>query len=252
MTIDYRQLNDVTLPFAGSVPIIDELIYSVKGKEWLSTFDLATAYHQLPVAKEDQIKTTFVSPLGTFKYVRVPFGLKNAVQFYCTAVAGIMCHISCNTPEALVGAYLDDIIIGTDTFERHLEYIEDFLACCVVNSCKISLEKSDLFCKEVSYLGFKVNGKFYKPDPDRIKALQELPKPNDIKSLRSFLGSVNYYSHMLCNIRTKLEPLQAALRGGVSGKGRFLPYLWREPGPMLKSTWILTGGPPRRSWNRNM
>ena len=90
MCIDYRQVNAVTTPMAGSVPLIEELVRNVRGKTWLSTFDLASAYHQCPIAEEDQCKTAFVTPWGTFKYTRVPFGLRNAVQYFCEAIAQVL------------------------------------------------------------------------------------------------------------------------------------------------------------------
>ncbi|MEJ2153674.1 MAG: reverse transcriptase family protein, partial [Gemmatimonadota bacterium] len=161
MCIDFRAVNEVTEPFAGTIPLIDELLASIKGKSILSTFDLTSAYHQCPIAEEDRIKTTFATPMGNFMFVRVPYGLKNAVQYYCQAVAGIMRPIAVNQPDALIAAYLDDVIVGSATFDRHCELLEDFLNICVANRCKISLEKSHVGCKEVSYLGYRVNSKYY-------------------------------------------------------------------------------------------
>ena len=61
-------MNGVTVPFAGGVPQIDELVRAVRGKEVFSTFDLANAYHQMSVHEQDQEKTTFVTHQGTYKF----------------------------------------------------------------------------------------------------------------------------------------------------------------------------------------
>ena len=216
MCIDYRQVNELTVPFAGSVPYIDELICAVRGKAWLSTFDLASAYMQCPVAEEDQVKTTFVTHMGTFMYTRVPFGLRNAVQYYCACISQVLRPVAVESEDALLDSYLDDVIVGAKTFERHCELIADFLACCCANNCKISLEKSFVGGAQVSYLGYLVNQHYCEADPDRLQGLRDMSHPTSIKTLRSFLGAINYFAPMLPGIRTITEPLQECLRGGIT------------------------------------
>ncbi|KAG6462837.1 hypothetical protein O3G_MSEX013500 [Manduca sexta] len=76
--VDYRKLNHITRADKYPLPLIDELIQSTKCNSVMSTIDLKSGYWQIEVAPEDRDKTAFVSPFGTFRFRRMPFGLRHA------------------------------------------------------------------------------------------------------------------------------------------------------------------------------
>ena len=76
--IDYRKLNDATRKDHFSLPFIDQMIEKLSGHEYYCFLDDYFGYNQIPVAPEDQEKTTFTCPYVTFAYRRMPFGLCNA------------------------------------------------------------------------------------------------------------------------------------------------------------------------------
>ena len=76
--IDYRKLNDATRKDHSPLPFIDQMIEKVFGHEYYCFLDGYFRYNQIPVAPEDQEKTTFTCPYGTFAYKRMSFGLCNA------------------------------------------------------------------------------------------------------------------------------------------------------------------------------
>jgi hypothetical protein len=75
--IDFRWLNKVTITDPFPTPFTNELINEVVGHEFDSFTDGFSGYNQVPMAKEDQHKTTFVCEFGSFAYKVIPFGLKN-------------------------------------------------------------------------------------------------------------------------------------------------------------------------------
>jgi hypothetical protein len=76
--IDYRKLNTATRKDHFPLPFIDQMVERLAGHEYYYFLDGYSGYNQVPVDLEDQEKTTFTCPFGTFAYRRMPFGLCNA------------------------------------------------------------------------------------------------------------------------------------------------------------------------------
>ncbi|GFW28333.1 transposon Tf2-11 polyprotein [Trichonephila clavipes] len=117
LRIDYRKLNEVTVPDTYPLPRIDGLLQEAKHTEYISTIDLKSGYHQVNDNPADRDKTTFVCPFGTYRFKRMPFGLKNAPATF----QRLMDIFRRGLP---VLAYLNDIIIMSPTFEQHLADLE--------------------------------------------------------------------------------------------------------------------------------
>ncbi|GFV19361.1 hypothetical protein TNCV_3662941 [Trichonephila clavipes] len=78
LCIDYHKLNAITIPDKYPLPLMDVLLHDAKSTAFISTLDLKSGYHQVEINPVDQDKTAFVCPFGTFRYKRMPFGLRNA------------------------------------------------------------------------------------------------------------------------------------------------------------------------------
>ena len=76
--VDYKELNKPTLKDYFPFPFIDQVLDTLAGKEYFSFLDGFSGYNQISIAKEDQDKTTFTCPWGTYAYKVLPFGLCNA------------------------------------------------------------------------------------------------------------------------------------------------------------------------------
>ncbi|MDD0148478.1 reverse transcriptase family protein, partial [Shigella flexneri] len=75
MCIDYRGFHAVRKKSHYPLPFIDQMLSRLAGKTHYCCLDGYSGFHQIPVAPEDQEKTTFTCPFGTFAYRRMPFGL---------------------------------------------------------------------------------------------------------------------------------------------------------------------------------
>ncbi|GFW30847.1 hypothetical protein TNCV_4089671 [Trichonephila clavipes] len=78
LCIDYRKLNEITVADTYPLPRMDDLLHQAKLTPFMSTLDLRAGYHQVKVHVEDQDKTAFVCPFGTYRFLRKPYGLRNA------------------------------------------------------------------------------------------------------------------------------------------------------------------------------
>ncbi|CAK9801707.1 Retrovirus-related Pol polyprotein from transposon 297 [Anthophora quadrimaculata] len=78
MVIDYRQLNEKTVPDAYPLPSIVEILDQLGSAKYFTTFDLASGFHQIGMSEEDARKTVFSTLYGHYEFSRMPFGLQNA------------------------------------------------------------------------------------------------------------------------------------------------------------------------------
>ena len=119
LCIDYRELNQKTIPDRQPIPRIQDVLDSLGGNCWFSTLDQGKAYHQGFIAEESRQKTAFITPWGLYECNRIPFGLTNAPAVFQR------CMESCL--DGLVGevavVYLDDVLVYGNSFEAHLENI---------------------------------------------------------------------------------------------------------------------------------
>ena len=110
--IDYLQVNKVTQTDPYPMPRIEELLESLGKSNFISTLDMSKGYCQVPVAPNDSDKTK-----GKYRFLQMPFGLKGALSCF----QRLMDDILSDMPE-FFRAYLDDIIIFSDTWEECLQH----------------------------------------------------------------------------------------------------------------------------------
>ena len=119
LCVDYRCLNSVTKPDPFPLPRIDELLDGLGAAKYISTSDLERGYHQVPVHKDSISKTAFVMPHGKWECIRMPFGLKNGPAVFQRLMNTILADI-----RPLAAAYIDDIVVFSQTFEERLTHLE--------------------------------------------------------------------------------------------------------------------------------
>lgn len=90
--------------------------------------------------------------------------------------------------ELYVFVYLDDVIIVTETFVEHLEWLKKVFDGIKNANIKLSPEKCEFCCTQVRYLGYLVNEDGLQPDPKKIEPVVNYPVPRTVKQLRRFLG----------------------------------------------------------------
>jgi len=86
--------------------------------------------------------------------------------------------------------------------------LKRFLQRCRQNGIKLNKLKLKLECTEFPYLRRLVTKEGLKPDPDKIKAVQEMPRPENIKAVRRFCGFVNYLAEFMLKLSEVMEPIR--------------------------------------------
>lgn len=224
--IDFRKVNAVTKKDAYMIPHMDSILDQFRVAKFVTTIDLRNAYHHIPLDEPSKELTAFYVPgRGLLHFEVLPFGLTNAGAGFQRTIDQVI------LPEwRNVFAYLDDIIIASETFEEHLECIGKVVNRIHQFGLTINREKSHFCRKEVNYLGYVLSSKGLKIDPEKIRPILEYPAPKNLKQLRRFLGMAGWYSRFIDNFSEKKVPLTKLL-------SKNCPWNW-EPEQQAAFEWI--------------
>ena len=209
---DYRHLNRVTKPDKYPLPYLRDFSNDLNNKSIFSALDLKDAYYNIPVHKDDIQKTALSTPRGLYQYKRMPFGLRSASQTFQRFMDGILRNIQ--TPSGRkpsIFNYLDDILIASENETQHREDVETIMALLSENGLKISPEKCNFFTNRIEFLGHVITPEGLKPQTNKITAIREFPKPKTIKSLRRYMGMINFYHSFVPALAKVLSPVSTLM-----------------------------------------
>ena len=202
LCVDYRRLNAVSQTDAYPMPRIDDLIDRLGKAKYITTLDLTRGYWQVPVAEEDQPKTAFATPFGLFQFRVMPFGLSGA-----PATFQRMMDCLIQGMENFTAAYLDDLVIYSETWEEHLRHIQSVLDKLQEAGLTAKPAKCQFGMAQCTYLGHIVgNGRVY-PEADKLQAVKAFPIPVTKKQVRGFLGLTGYYRRFIPDYASIAVPL---------------------------------------------
>ena len=134
MCVDYRALNAISRTYIWPMPRIDDILAKLGRAKFFTTLDLRSGYHHIALDKDAIKKTAFVTPFGTYGYLKVPLGLAQAPSYFQNLMNKVLNGLN------FTFAYLDDIIIFSETAEQHLKQIQIVLDR--LRQAKLKLKKS--------------------------------------------------------------------------------------------------------------
>uniref|UniRef100_A0A1I7WYG7 RNA-directed DNA polymerase n=1 Tax=Heterorhabditis bacteriophora TaxID=37862 RepID=A0A1I7WYG7_HETBA len=185
MVVDYRKLNSITKKATYLLPRMDDIVDLIAGKLIYSSFDLTSGFWQIPLNPCDKYKTAFSTHVGTFQFTVLAMGLCGAPATFQSAMRETLRGL-----QATVYAYLDDVVLASDSADDHIREIDCLLQRLIISA------------------------KGCRPDPGKLVAIKEFPTPKSIKELQRFFGVCNFFSSIV-------QPLTELLRNDTK-------FIWTD------------------------
>jgi hypothetical protein len=217
LCVDYRKLNSVTKKDNYPLPRVDDMLETLSGSKYFSSLDLASGFWQVELDSKDREKTTFTTRFGTYEFVVMPFGLCNAPATFQRLMDTVLRDILWQ----FVVVYIDDINVGSRTFDEHLQHLEQVFKRLKDAGIKLSPEKCFFFKERLPFLGHVVSRNGIETDPEKIVTIKNFPIPKDLTQLRGFIALASYYRRFVKGFSAIAEPLNRLLKKGT-------PYKWTK------------------------
>jgi hypothetical protein len=178
--VDYQDINKACPKDNFPTPFVDQIIDDCAGSEIFSLMDGFSGYNQINIAPEDQHKTSFICPWGTFTYRKLPFGLKNAGATFQRAMSYAFHDI-----KHIVQPYLDDLLAHSLRRVDHPTHLQAIFVRRRFYRIRLNPHKC-VFCIESDrLLGFIVSRHGIRVDPIKVEAILNLPPPSSLRQLQS-------------------------------------------------------------------
>ena len=189
LSIDYKQLNRVTIKNRYPLPRIDDLFDPLRGVWVYSKIDLHAGYHQLKVKESDIPKTAFRTRYGHFKFTVMPFGLTNDP----TTFMDLMHRVFQPYLDQFFVVLVDDILIYSKSEEEHEGHLRIVIHALCDHQLYAKFSKCEFWLIEVRFLGYVVSASSVSVNPEKVKVAMSWERPKSVFYIHSFLGLAGYY-----------------------------------------------------------
>ena len=170
-----------------------EIFNKLNGGKIFSKIDLSGAYLQIEVEENSSKLLCINTHTGLYKFNRLASGVKVVPAIFQQVMDAMLGNLDFTT------AYLDDILITSKSVTEHRKQEHGF---------KVKEAKCNFFLSEIKYLGHIINKDGRWPDPDRATTIKDMPAPDNIQALQSFLGLANFYQISIKNMHNLRPPPQ--------------------------------------------
>nr|GEW69076.1 reverse transcriptase domain-containing protein [Tanacetum cinerariifolium] len=183
------------------------MLERLAGNEYYYFLDGFSGYFQIPIGPQDQEKTTFTCPYGTFAYRRMPFGLCNAPGTFQRCMMAIFHDMIEKTMEV----FMDDFSVFGNSFGTCLSHLDKMLKRCKDTNLCLNWEKTHFMVKEGIVLGHKISKNEIEVDKAKVDVIAKLPHPTTVKGIHSFLGHVGFYRRFIQDFSKITRPMTRLL-----------------------------------------
>ncbi|MBW0517918.1 hypothetical protein O181_057633 [Austropuccinia psidii MF-1] len=193
---DFRAMNKYTKADRYPIPRILHGLDKLAKAKYITKMDCMKGFHQNGVKQNSMKLLRIICHMGIYEYTRMPFGIKNAPARFQRMMDTIFQE---EISEGWMVVYIDHMIIYSETWEDHVQYIDKVLSQCTPINLKISLKKCNFGQQDLLALGHKVSGLILAINQNNIAAVLQKPVPKRIKEMQSFLGLASYYRNHINN-----------------------------------------------------
>ena len=190
IVIDYRRLNKQMVKNNYSLPLIIDLVDSMGNKRVFTKMDLWWGYNNVRIKEGDKWKVAFTTHVGSYKPVVMFFGMTNSPVTFQGMINKILRDM---INKGKVAAFVDNVLIGTETKEEHDEIMKEVLRRLEKNDLYMKPEKCAWKVQKVNFLRVVMGQETIEMEKNKVVGVLNWPVPKTVRDVRKFLGWVNYY-----------------------------------------------------------
>ena len=208
---DFRKLNNLTIKDVYPLPRIDDALSRLNGAQFFSIMDMQSGFWQLEVHPDSIEKTAFVTPDGLWQFKKMPFGLCNSPASFQRMMDIVLSGIKWSA--CLI--YLDDVIVFGRNLQEHRQRLDTVLGAIKGAGLRLKTNKCSFGETSLKMLGHIVDKDGINPDPAKIQAVEEFPRPMKVKDIQGFIGLCSYYRKFIPEFAEKARPLTSLTKSTV-------------------------------------
>lgn len=216
IVLDPKYLNDNIRRPHYPMQTLDDVTSRLADAKFFSILDITHAYWSVELDDESSYLTTFSSPFGRWRFLRLPFGIKSSQDIFQQKIDEIF--------EGLTGitSIVDDILVYGRSRQEHDQNLRVVLERARAKGIRFNLDKLVVGVTEVPFFGHLITSSGLKPDPSKIRAIASLSVPQTRAQLENVLGMVNYLQKFAPNLAEITGPMRALLKNDVE-------FIWDQP-----------------------
>jgi hypothetical protein len=196
MCVEYTDLNRACRRDPFGLPQIDQVVDSTAGCGLLSFLDCYFGYHQIPLKGEDQIKTSFITPFGTFCYSTLPFVLKSASATYQQGIQWCLhSQIGSNAE-----AYIDDVVVKTQEDEGLISDLIETFNNLRKFKMKLNPENCTFSVPSGKLLGYMVSHRGVDKNPEKVLTITKMKLPESLHDVQKLTGCMAALSRFITQL----------------------------------------------------
>ena len=201
--LDPKDLNRAIKRPHHFTPTLDDVLSKLNGASWFSILDARSGYWNIKLDQQSSLYTTFNSPYGRYRFLRLPFGLVCAQDIFQRKVDETFSGL------AGVAGIADEIIVyGRDRI-NHDKNLDSVMQRARQTGLKFNQGKCQIGCKSIPFFGHVISVDGLQPDPKKIEAIVSMDPSSNVDDLRSFLGMVQFLSRFIPGLATLAANLWA-------------------------------------------
>ena len=207
--VDLRRLNRCIVREKYTLPTIDDILHKLSKSTVFSRLDARSGYWQIPLDDDSSKYTTFLTPEGRYRFKRLPFGVSCASEIFqrkMTEVLGDM-----NGVEIIQ----DDVLIHADSIKRHDTILQEVLKRLKSAGLKLNAAKCEFRKSHTEFFGHLVTGDGVGPHPEKVIAITDMARPQNVTEVRQVMGMIQYLARLLPNLADVAKPLNDLMRKDV-------------------------------------
>ena len=190
------------------LPTLDDVLPELSKARIITTVDLKSGYWHVKLDEESSKLTTFATPHGRFRWLRMPFGTNVSAEIFAKRL-----HDCAHDLPGLI-CVADDIMVygvGSTDEEAMIDHdvkLEKLLQRCLDIGMRLNASKMNLRQRSVTILGHIITKDGLMADPTKIDAIRDMPCPTDVAGVQRLNGFVNYLAKLLPGLSDVMEPIR--------------------------------------------